>query len=276
MTIDSTTKLTDVTRKSVQFDQPIPPEAPLYIVPMAGTESWGDLWWQTGSPWLAELATARCFPVLVGKHPFRWSTTLDGITPREVGGTVKNWIRRAFGKAPQAVLHREWEAGGDACFYFLHDLPYAKRNLIAHSHAGQVALYAAAFGTRIRTLVTVGTPVRADMFDVYARARKNIGWHLHICDATFDLWGTLGQLFDGEVSVSRTWPAEVGGGPGPDLTVTLEDIGHSGILRDPKLVDLWVTEGWLALIRLGSLAARYRAPGGVASVAVHGAADSGK
>lgn len=242
-------------------DKPIPPEDPLYLVPIAGTEGWGDAWWQRGSPWLCALARANAFPMELEGRAFRWSTDLDGIDFLSGWRALRNMVRDLTRRRQLPVLHRTWQAGGDSLGYFLQDIGYASRNLVAHSHGGQVALYTAASRVTIRTLVTVGTPVRADMFGVYAEARKHIGWHLHICDDTFDLWGMLGQLFDGKVSIERTWPIEVEGGPGPDLTLTLRGIGHGKILRDPTLIPHWIDQGWLDLIRLGQLSTRYKTAG---------------
>jgi hypothetical protein len=243
-----------------ELDGPIPPTAPLYIVPIAGTEGWGDPWWQDGSPWLQALENANCRAWRLDGRPFRWSTDLDGAN---VVACAWNALRGLLRRTRHPVLHRDWRAGGDACGYYLRDVPYEARNLVAHSHGGQVALYTAADGTPIRTLVTVGTPVRGDMEDVYAAARPHIGWHLHVCDAVFDLWGTLGQLFDGDVRIERTWPKVVAGGPGPDLTLTLEHIGHTKLLHDPREVHRWVNHGLLDLMRLGRKAEAYKAAFGV-------------
>lgn len=245
------------------LDRPLPPTLPLMIVPIAGTEGWGDTWWQDGSLWLTTLANSHVYPVRLDGRPFRWSTDLDGL-----GGfaAVGNMLRGLWRRPQHAVLHRDWEAGGDALGYFLRDLPYQSRNIIAHSHGGQVALYCAAAGMPIRTLTTVGTPVREDMFRVYQDARPHLGFHLHVCDARFDLWGTLGQLFDGQVSIQRTWPDPLvtlgtratRTTPGPNLTQELAHIGHGDVLRKPAAIAYWRERGWLDLLRLGQAATRYK------------------
>lgn len=244
-------------REPLPQDQPIPPTDPLWILPIAGTEGWGDPWWQDGSPWLLALQNAHCRPLrqetLRGLRPFRWDTDVDGLDPV---ASLGNIVRGLLNRRKAEVVHRDWQAGGEACGTFLRDVPYRNRNVIAHSHGGQVAIYAG-LDRSIRTLVTVGTPVRGDMQDVYEEARKNIGYHLHICDDTFDLWGTLGQLFDGDVRIERTFPKAWA--HGPDLTLTLQGIGHGKVLRDPKEITRWVDQGWLDLLRLGQAATRFHA-----------------
>lgn len=247
---------------SPALDQPIPPTDPLWVLPIAGTEGWGDLWWQDGSPWLQALANAHCLPLRKQTHrglrPFLWSTDLDGVNG---WAALQNMIRQLLNRRHVAVVHRDWQAGGEACSWFLADFAYRKRNLIGHSHGGNVAIYCA-LDRSIRSLVTVGTPIRGDMQEVYEEARPNIGYHMHICDDTFDLWGTLGQLFDGDVRIDRTFPADWKAQP--DLTLTLRGIGHGKILRDAKEITRWQTDGWLDLLRLGAHAQRFHpAYGGV-------------
>lgn len=242
---------------SLSMDQPIPPTNPLWFLPIAGTEGWGDAWWQDGSPWMTTLANANCRPLrqetLRGPRPFRWSTDLDGMEPL---AALRNAIRGLLRRHKLAVVHRDWQAGGEACGSFLAGVPYARRNLISHSHGGQVGIYAG-LDRSIRTLVTIGTPVRGDMQQVYEEARPNIGYHLHICDDTWDLWGTLGQVFDGDVTLHRVFPKTWAFGP--DLTLTLRAIGHGKVLRDPREIRRWVDQGWLDVLRLGQHAARFHA-----------------
>lgn len=238
-------------------DQPIPVTDPLWILPIAGTEGWGDTWWQDGSEWLEHLANANVRALrrdtLRGPQPFRWSTDLDGLDPFRA---LLNVVRGFFNRHKLAAVHRDWQAGGESCAGFLTDVPYERRNLIAHSHGGQVGIYAA-LDREIRTLVTIGTPVRGDMQEVYEQARPHIGYHLHICDDTWDLWGTLGQLFDGDVTIHRTFPKSWA--VGPDLTITLPGIGHAKVLRDPQELRKWTASGWVDLLRLGQYAARFHA-----------------
>ncbi len=115
--------------------------------------------------------------------------------------------------------------------------------LIAHSHGGQVALYAAAKGLRIPALVTVGTPVRADMQPIAEAALPQIGKWLHISDARWDWWGQIGAFGDGAISLTRTMPFP------SCVNAQLRGIAHTKVLNDPSKFPLWETNGWLEYLR---------------------------
>lgn len=192
-------------------------------VPIAGTWSYADAWYSDRqSPFAKFLYGERFEPIRdEAGLPFRWSTDLDG---------VQVWAR-----------HSQWQAGADALRYFLHGVPYEQRNVISHSHGGQVALIAAAAGCRLRSLTTVGTPVRADVPAL--EASKRIGLWQHIHDETFDLMGSLGAWFDRHVSTDRFFDV-----PGV-VNISVKDISHSKVLRDPAYVAYWEMKGWLDRIR---------------------------
>lgn len=189
-------------------------------LPIAGTNGWRDTWTRADSDF-GRMMTAEGFELLfAGDRPFRWSTALDGL----------------FGD------DREWAAGADALFYFLRTVPVNDRNLVAHSHGGQLALLLAASGFPIRTLTTVGTPPRDDM--PLAAAEHAIGFHQHIYDLKRDFMGWLGQVGDHDLRTERALPsAHV-------KNIPVADISHSKILRDPKYIPLWKTEGWLNNLRV--------------------------
>lgn len=199
------------------------------VVLVQGTRGWSERWWQDRSPFVRFLAQHGIAPARVMRRPFRWTTAVDG---------WRFW-ERWFGSADD---HRDWEACGDALTYFLAGLRYADRNVIAHSHGGQGAFYTAARGPRIRVLITVGTPARADMQAIIAAARPNIGTWWHICDRAFDLWGHAGELGDGAVSLDRTFVAA-------DRNITLPRIGHTGVLTNERLFHHWIDEGAIALLK---------------------------
>lgn len=200
-----------------------------------GTHGWPDdprrEWWWPTSP-LAQFL-AREFD-LVPAHrdePFVWSGDLQGV--------------------PGVADGNDWQAGSHALKYYLELTPYEDRNLIAHSHGGQVALEAAR-QIPIRSLLMFGTPVRTAIErDVAPAAVQNIGtWPvafgspscMHVIDASFDLWGSVGALFGGN---PRRRAFNV-----PGIAVDrVRGIGHTGALCDPKHFGLWRERGWADVLR---------------------------
>lgn len=206
------------------------------FLPIAGTWSFDDPWYQQG-PWLDYMAAHGFLPVRdEDGAPFRWTTNLNGLG---------NLLRRIplVNRLP-SVRHDEWDwrAGGDALAYFMDsDVEIEDRNLVAHSHGGPVVAFACA-RRRIRTLITIGTPARADLQQVWTKARPNIGYWLHVMDADADEIGWLGGIGDGRVSTSRLQPLA-------DRNLLLKDISHSNLLRNPAFFDLWEREGLLDVLR---------------------------
>ncbi len=191
-------------------------------VPIAGTFAWGDGWVIDDNDPFTVFMNERGFRPIRAQdgRPFRWSTNLAGLLP---------W--RGL---------RDWEAGGDALAYFLEPVPYADRNLIAHSHGGQPPAFAAASGVKIRSLTTVGTPVRTDV--PWDAAEPNIGRHVHVYDETWDWMGWLGAIGDSHISGIRYF-ANCG-----VYNVGLKQIDHSKILRDRMYFHFWDDAKLLALI----------------------------
>ncbi len=200
-------------------------------VAIAGTWGWKggtptpDSWWCADSAFSAFLL-ARGHAHLRPRAPFIWSTDLAG---------VPSW---QFWKRPSC---RDWEAAGYALGYYCDDL---RVNLITHSHGLQVALWAAANGLKVGTLIDVCGPVREDMRSVAEQARPNI-WHwLHIHSDRSDLTQIWGGLFDGHAGPvrafdlagvdNRAWPG----------------VGHSRLLNDPTTFSVWDTEGWAEFLDL--------------------------
>lgn len=162
--------------------------------------------------------------LVLREPPFLWSGGLDGV-PFDRG--------------------RDWDGGAAALSYYLEPIPYADRRLVAHSHGGAVALRAAARGTTLRSLVTVGTPVRKDIREAgrLALERGAIGTWLHIHDARWDWLQRAGMLFDG-----RLWGATAFELPGM-VDCPVPGIGHSKVLCDARAIRLWQSEGWLDALR---------------------------
>lgn len=189
-------------------------------VPIAGTHAWRDGWCVDDTHPFTRMMQAHNFSPVRARdgRPFRWSTAVDGL----------------FGD------DREWQAGAEALYYFLDPIPYADRNLIAHSHGGQVAILCAAGGCPIRTLTTVGTPPRSDMPIAAALAR--IAFWQHVYDRHCDWWGWLGQLGEGTGDLGRRFPYS------RVVNYGLPDVAHSKILRDEKSFHFWADLGLLANI----------------------------
>lgn len=198
----------------------------IYYLPIAGTHSQQDGW------------------VVDNHDPFTLMMHANKFVPlRRADGLAWNWSTQLQGL---------WFLTGSKVWYrtavdlaqFLQDVPYEARNLIAHSHGGQPAIIAAAFGLRLRTLTTVGTPRRRDV--PAEQARPNIGYWQHIHDQGRDWIATLrrlGQIGDGTFSRERRFLI-------PGVTnIGVKGIGHSAVLRDPEAIKMWETQGWLEAIR---------------------------
>lgn len=217
-----------------------------------GTHGWGrsadeTQWWHHASPFATWLTAQDCL-VLGAVRPFIWDTDLDGI----------GWLhRRPFKK------HINWEAAGWALYNYLVPaiaregfvvddyVPLADRNLVAHSHALQVVAYGCANGLKINRLLTIGSPVREDMADVYAAALPNIGAWLHVHSDGSDRVQWFGELFDGHFGVVREAPLA-------DRNVLIAKVAHSKLLNDPAAFPLWREHGLLKFLREEPHAVRNR------------------
>lgn len=193
---------------------------------VAGTWAWTPAkplihWWQPGSAFCGQaLPAGAC---LAATTPFVWSTNRDGLLE---------------------TAHRDWYAGGvNLLTYLVPPLCPESRVLpadcvvVAHSHGGQVALYAAAEGLKIDTLVTVATPVRGDMKDVIAEARPNIRFWRHLHGTWRDYVQVLGSIGDGIFGIHRAFPQA-------DENITVRGVTHSAFLNDPQYFERWRKE-WL-------------------------------
>jgi pimeloyl-ACP methyl ester carboxylesterase len=169
-------------------------------------------WWMMGSAFTRMLLGAG-LKILDPKDPFIWTTNLDGV----LGD------------------NDDWYAAGMALLWYCHaKLPDQRVNIIAHSHGGQIALYAAAHGLLIDSLVTIATPVRRDVQRYAARpGRPNIERWTHLYSDTSDLWQWLGSWFDGSWRGRRSMPLA-------DLNIQEPGVGHTGLLNPV----LWKKRGW--------------------------------
>jgi hypothetical protein len=203
-------------------------------VAVPGTWGWRDkgkpdAWFQPTSEFAKAMARAGIVPLR--ERPFLWTTRINGT----------EWWRRWFSwivpKGFETGDMLDWEAAAEALRWYC-EAEGTPDVVIAHSHAGQVATMAAADGLKIPLLITVCTPVRADLSVVYERARANVGTWRHLYAEGGDpiqWWGSFG---DGEVAATRLmrWAHENHGVPGTD---------HSRLLNDPRLIREWTECGWL-------------------------------
>lgn len=200
-------------------------------VMIPGTYSWRDDkradWYTQASPF-DQYLNAQGIPTVFTPDgmPFIWSTNLGGVGFGS--GDLIGWAAAGYGLynfcVPPLCMEKRIP-GNELC-------------VIAHSHALQVVLYAAKFGLKISTLVSVGSPVRRDMLEVAEEARPNIHRWLHLHSDKSDKWQWFGELFDGHLGVVREHPLA-------DTNDTVPGVGHSSLLRDPTKFDLWRTKGWL-------------------------------
>lgn len=224
--------------------------ATTFYVPVQGTWSLYDKdgkpqWWRPESEF-SKFMLSKGLRILRPDDPFYWSTDVNG---------TKFW-NRWFGDSTKD--HGDWIAGGAALRYYLdrpcikcgwHQEQVRHRNLIAHSHGLQVVLYACAQGLRVRRLISVGSPIRADMFEgensVAKKALKNIDGWLHIHDNTLtDRMQIFGEFGDGEFfGQSREVPF------GTVVNDGLDKIGHSQILWTPEKIKLWEDRGWIDFLK---------------------------
>ena len=188
---------------------------------VAGT--WSDstpgdrklVWWEPGSPFAAE-AARNGVELLAPDDPFRWTTELEGIVGK----------------------NDAWQAAGNALARYCREKARGEMvNGIFHSHAGQVLAYAA-LSRRFHHVITVATPVRADMVDIYRRAARSISAWTHIYTGRGDRWQWLGALFDGYLGIRREMPAPARNVFGPCRN-------HISLL-DPTL---WTARGWWDLVK---------------------------
>lgn len=196
------------------------------FVAVLGTHGWDQKqperqWWHPASPWSAFMR-AHGFDHATPDEPFIWSGDLDGAL---------------------FASGNDWEAGGVWLARHLRRLPYEHRNVVAHSHGGQLAALAA-LSVPMRSLVMIGTPVRKEIErHVWPVAVANVGACLQVIDEQRDWIATLGGLFDGNVSFRREFSV-------PGIRVRkLSKVGHSGLLCEASRFPLWSSAGLHATLR---------------------------
>lgn len=221
------------------------------FLPVAGTHGWRGQqtggWWQAGSPWLAELESHGFVPYNSAR-PFVWSTNLDGHT-----GILRRWLRKLLPFVSDDTRHLVWEAAGLSLYAYLVPPIYGgeyngvnaaptETRIVCHSHGAQIVAFACAAGLKVDRLITVGSPIRADMAHIYDQARDNIGYWLHLHSDHTDRWQWLGSIGDGVLGVVREHPWA-------DDNQAVRHVGHSGILTDEDGIRMWHRFGWLEVLR---------------------------
>lgn len=198
--------------QSPSQDRPLV-ESKIPTILIAGT--WGDdaAWWKIGSPFWME-ARRNGVSLQNGADPYTWTTEVDGL----------------FGR------NRDWETAGDALRWYCGAKKLDRVNILAHSHGGQPALYAAAKRLPIDTLITIATPIRWDMEEVAETARPFIRLWIHLRSDRSDWMQWLGEILDGRLA----WPGTVRDFDVADQNIIEPSVGHSGLLEP----GLWTERGW--------------------------------
>lgn len=177
-----------------------------YIL-IGGSFQYYDDWYQTDSGLFTSFMARRGFQRI--DPPYRWN-----------GG----------------VTVTDWRASADALGWYLRGVDFADRNVIAYSNGGQPVLCLCARGIEIRTLTTVGTPVRSDV--PTERAEAAIRYHQAIYDE-LDPIRWIGEI-DGSFGKRRFDRAR---------NYNLRDISHGRVFFDERYVSFWDSMGWLEAIR---------------------------
>lgn len=135
------------------------------------------------------------------------------------------WSTALAGTFFSGPNHLAWQFGGQQLYLFLCDLPYQKRNLFGHSHAGAVIAYALAMkpAVTVRSVVTIDSPMPRSLDPVWHEASKTIGVHVHLYGSGM---GSKIRWFGqrGRFKRQMDWA---------DHNIHV-DGGHSGVVRDAK------------------------------------------
>lgn len=230
-------------------------------LPSQGTHGWGHggpaRWWTAGSPFVQMMA-AEGFDLIDPDDPWFWNTRLNGLNWRRLPVISRLPLLRRLAIPAE---HRDWISFGvglrkaikpaidspEANAY----VPYDDRRFWAHSHGDKPILFACAgiradgsFGKplRIRSLVTVMSPVRDDMRAIVERAKPNIGYWEHIHSDHSDLIQIAGSLLDGRLGIVRAQP-------GAHRNTAIAGVGHTGLLEDAAHSHHWRDRGVLDRVR---------------------------
>lgn len=220
-----------------------------FYLPIAGTDA-NDGEDLTARDWIHHESAISMFLLdrglqqLSPGRPFVWTTRLDGI---EVWRRWLKWLRL------RGTDQVDWQTAGLNLWSYLDPpwpwppklgeapVPHEWRNLITHSHGLQPALFACAAGLKIRRLLSIAGPVRADMMETAARARPNIEKWTHVCSDSSDRWQWLGEIGDGAFGIVREHPLA-------DENICIPKVGHSGLIYDEKAFHFWTDAGLIPFL----------------------------
>lgn len=212
-----------------------------YYLPIAGTHAYRSAstranWYHHESAFAAFVG-ARGLAHLCPTRPFHWTTDLNG----------HRFWRRWIGKSSTA---KDWEVGGLNLWAYLQPpvvgavVPLERCNIIAHSHGLQVVLFAAAMGCKIRRLISIGSPVRADLDAIAVDARKNIEHWTHVHSDHGDRLQWLGTIGDGVLGIVREHPHA-------HRNICVPGVAHTRLLNDEKQFHWWDDVGLINTLRGG-------------------------
>ncbi len=155
--------------------------------------------------------------------PFKWTGNLGGVLDFSPSDPADPWTAGGL---------REWAIEAqhliDFCWHTWPDVPVS---VLAHSHGGNLAALAVAYGLKVRHLVTLATPPRSDMAAIYGRATSLLeGEWLHLYGDWWRDWIIkLGQLGDGRIG----WTRQI---PEADRQIHVPGAGHSDIIAPEHLL----------------------------------------
>ena len=206
------------------------------IVLIPGTRDWAPpedgknvRWWQSNSP----------FTLLWQRSGFqRHGWTWHGLD-------LPQWATGLAGTAWADKDHRTWWRGAYGQAEALERLPLEDRNVICHSHGGNLGVLLAGM-VPLHRLITVCTPVRRDMRDAYDAV--TCPW-MHVYDA--NLWTNRMQLFGARLSFEMKMPGA--------KNLKLKGIGHSELVRNPLRFEAIHTQELMPFVALER--ARHRGHG---------------
>ncbi len=174
-------------------------------------------WWSPGSAFaqmLEGLGVSVCGSG-TGERPFIWSSDLDGVFESD---------------------HVDWRAGGSALYEYVVPslcagarIAPAETTIIAHSHGLQPVLYALASGLQCNHLVSVASPIRADMQAVTKIARANVKTWTHLYDMDDPV-----QMLGEDDPLNSTRDAVLA-----DANIQIPGMGHTGAVDDPANFFRW-------------------------------------